>query len=192
AEVESDGIKTADGRIWFPSPQGAIMIDPARLPVNGVAPPVHIHQVRVNGTSFPGGRPVPVRPGNGDLEFQYTALSYIAPQKVQFLYRLQGYDHDWVDAGNRRSAFYTNLKPGKYAFQVQACNVDGVWNLIGDSLAVQLPPHFYQTKAFTIIALAFSGATLFAVYGWRVKHLQKRQQRLRETNELLESGIRER
>jgi PAS domain S-box-containing protein len=192
ADVESDGCKSADGRIWFPSPQGAIMIDPAHLPINGIAPPVHIHQVRVNGKSFAGGSSVPVRPGNGDLEFEYTALSYIAPQKVQFRYQLQGYDHDWVDAGNRRSAFYTNLKPGRYTFHVQACNVDGIWNTTGDSLEVQLPPHFYQTKAFTFLALIFGVTSLFGVYGWRVKHLQNRQQRLQETNEMLESGIRER
>jgi hypothetical protein len=61
--------------------------------------------------------------------------------KIQYRYKLKGYDKDWVDAGTRRAAFYTNLKPGKYEFQVQACNEDGVWNTVGARYVVELQPH---------------------------------------------------
>ena len=100
-DVEYVGCRTADGRIWFPSPQGVICIDPEHLPTNHVAPPVHIIQVTVNGKDQAESPKDTPKPGRGDLEFHYTGLSYIAPQKVHFRYQLQGYDPDWIDAGTR-------------------------------------------------------------------------------------------
>jgi len=125
------GCKTKDGRIWFPSSQGVVMIDPANLRVNPTPPLVYIRQVRVNGKELKDNKVSAFPHGKGDLEFQYKALSYIAPQKVQFRYQLEGYDRDWIESGNKKSASYMNLKPGKYKFRVIACNADGVWNTEG-------------------------------------------------------------
>jgi signal transduction histidine kinase/streptogramin lyase len=191
-EVERSGCKTADGRIWFPSPAGIITINPTNLVKNFMPPPVHIQQARANGCELVGNEHPAVRPGKGDLEFQYTAATFIAPQKVRFRYILQGYEPAWVDAGGRRSAFYTNLKPGKYQFQVQACNADGIWNTTGDSFEVQLPPHFYQTAWFKVLYGLLGIALLAGIYAWRVRHFQQKQRKLQKTNELLESKVRER
>jgi len=88
--------------------------DPANLRVNPIPPLVYIKPVRVMVIELKRQRGVTAVPqGKGELEFQYTALSYVAPQRIQFRYLLEGYDQGWIDAGNRRSAFYTNLKPGK-------------------------------------------------------------------------------
>jgi len=97
--------------------------------------------------------------GKGELEFQYAALSYVAPEKVRFRCQLEGYDQGWIETGNRQFAFYTNLKPGKYKFHVIACNADGVWNTDGDSFAIELLPHFYQTIWFYLgcVVLGMAG-----------------------------------
>jgi signal transduction histidine kinase/streptogramin lyase len=191
-EVEYSGCKTADGRIWFPSPQGVEMINPNNLFINSISPPVYIEQVRANGCELMGHNRSAPRPGKGNLEFQYTAVSFIAPQKVQFRYRLEGYEPEWVDAGTRRSAFYTNLKPGKYQFHVQACNADGIWNTAGDSFVIQLPPAFYQTAWFNVLCGLLGIAALAGLYAWRVGHLRRKQHKLQKLNELLESKVRER
>jgi ligand-binding sensor domain-containing protein len=125
-EVEYSGCKSADGRVWFPSPQGVIVINPAHLVSNSLPPPVHIQRAPANGSELVGSETKAVQPGKGDLEFQYTATSFIVPEKVRFRYLLEGYDRAWVDAGSRRSAYYTSLKPGHYRFWVQACNADGI------------------------------------------------------------------
>ena len=191
-DQEWSGCKTKDGRIWFPSPQGAVMIDPAKLLVNPVPPLVYINQVRVNGIELNDHKVSAVPQGKGELEFQYTALSYVAPQKVQFRCQLEGYDQGWIGSGNRRSAFYTNLKPGKYKFRVIACNADGVWNTAGDSYAIELLPHFYQTIWFYLGCGVLASAVLMGIYGWRVGHLRRRHRELQKTQELLEARVEER
>ncbi len=191
-EVEYSICKTADGRIWLPSPQGVIQIDPENLYTNQVAPPVRIQQARVNGVEMSVRRPVSIPPGRGEVEMRYVALSYIVPLKIRFRYRLDGCDEDWIEAGDRRSAFYGNLKPGRYQFQVQACNADGVWNEQGDRFEFELPPHYYQTAWFRILSALLAIAALAGVYTWRFRHLQTKQRQLNEANERLEARIQER
>ena len=191
-DQEWSGCKTRDGRIWFPSSQGVVMIDPASLRVNPTPPPVYIRQVRVNGTELKDKKVSAVPHGKGELEFQYTALSYVAPQRIQFRYLLEGYDQGWIESGNRQSAFYTNLKPGKYKFRVIACNADGAWNSAGDSFDIELLPHFYQTAWFYLGCAVLALAGLMGVYGWRVRHLRRKQRELQKARELLEARVEER
>ncbi|MFO1478100.1 MAG: two-component regulator propeller domain-containing protein [Verrucomicrobiota bacterium] len=192
-EVEyGAGCRTADGRVWFPNPEGVVMMDSAHLPVNRVAPPAHITRVRVNGREQ-ASRTVTMPPrDSGELEIEYTAAGYVAPHRVQFRYQLEGYDADWVDAGTRRSAFYTNLKPGRYRFRVQACNADGFWGAVEEGLQLQLLPRFYQERWFlpAVILLTVAGAA--GIYLWRVRVLRRNHRRLQEMNELLESKVAER
>jgi len=136
------------GRVWFPTIRGLSMFDPERQRVNEVEPPVVIEKVVINGSdcSLPG--PVTVAPGKGNIEVTFTAISFLQVDKVRFAYRLDGFDSDWVQAGSRRSAFYTNLPPGKYAFRVIAGNGDNVWNRRGAAFAFTLRPYFVQTALF--------------------------------------------
>jgi ligand-binding sensor domain-containing protein/signal transduction histidine kinase len=191
-QQEPSGCKTADGRIWFPTAQGVVMINPTNITINPVTPPVYVHTVRANGRELSGNTSAVVRPGFGDLEFHYAGLSYIAPQKILYRYKLDGYDKDYVSVGARRSAFYTNLKPGKYRFHVQACNADGVWGATGASFAVELLPHFYQTAWFLTLMGVLVVLLLFGIYGWRVQLLQLKQQHLQESHDLLERKVNER
>jgi PAS domain S-box-containing protein len=184
------GCRTLDGRIWFPSSKGIIMIDPTNVPSNPQPPVVSIERVRINGQEYRPDREPRLEPGPGNLEFDYSALDYQAPQKIQYRYRLEGYDSDWVDAGSRREAFYTNLKPDRYRFQVQACNADGVWNTTGTSFALKLPPRLHETLAFRVMCLV--AALGFGAYAWWVWHLRRRHVQLQKTRVLLESKVQER
>ena len=191
-DQEWSGCKTKDGRIWFPSSQGAVMIDPANLLVNPTPPPVYIRLIRVNGIELKDKTISAIPQGKGELEFQYTALTYVAPEKVRFRCQLEGYDQGWIETGNRQSAFYTNLKPGKYKFHVIACNADGAWNTTGDSFDIELLPHFYQTTWFYLGCAVLASAGLMGIYVWRVRHLQRRHRELQKSQALLEAKVEER
>ena len=155
------------GRLWFPTIRGLAMFDPDRQRLNQVAPPVAIEEVRINGRSVAaaagrgGTAPLAVPPGKGDVEINFTAISFLLVDKMRFAYRLEGYDPDWVQAGARRAAFYTNLPPGDYRFRVIAGNGDGVWNREGVAFAFTLRPFFVQTPLFK--ALVGLGALLLVV-----------------------------
>ena len=191
-QQEPSGCKTLDGRIWFPTAQGVAMIDPTNITTNLVPPPVYVHMVLANGRELKVATNAIVRPGKGELEFHYAGLSYIAPQKIQYRYKLEGYDKDYVQAGTRRSAFYTNLKPGKYHFHVQACNADGVWGATGALFSVELLPHFYQTAWFITLMGISVVLVLLGIYGWRVRRLRWKQKQLQAAHDLLENKVKER
>lgn len=148
---QSSGLQSADGRLWFPTTAGIVMVDPRRMATNTVPPAVVIERVRVDNVEgpFPGGIEFP--PGNGDLEFHFTGLSFDAPERVRYRYMLEGFNRNWVDAGNRNDAYYTNLPPGSYRFRVIAANASGVWNDAGASYAFHLRPHFHQTVWFFLL-----------------------------------------
>ncbi len=175
---QPSGWKTHDGHIWFATKKGAVMIDPTAFKQNPKQPPVLIEQVIVDQKIVPTDQYAGLSPGADKLEFHYTALSYLVPERVLFKYKLEGYDKEWVDAGTRRVAYYTGLPPNSYRFQVMACNNDGVWNETGASFAFELQPHFYQTYwFFGLVAIAL-GATAIGWYQIRMMQLLKRKKEL--------------
>jgi signal transduction histidine kinase len=183
------GCKTLDGRIWFPKAQGLVMIDPNHLASNRFPPQIHLDVVRANGHDLDKAGNAVVRPGKGELEFHYVGLSFVAPEKIHYRIRLDGYDKQWVDVGTRRSAFYTNLKPGSYNFQVQACNEDGVWSSADAHFAVVMLPHYYQTGWFYLGIGLLAAGILAGAFRWRLEHLQLKQRQLQEINDLLEVKV---
>ncbi len=173
------GIKAHDGRLWFATQDGAVVIDPAKLRRNEVPPPVVIEQVVAEGRSVRAGSlPIELAAGERDLQIDYTALSFIAPENMRFRYRLEGYDRDWVEAGNRRSAFYTKVPPGRYTFRVNASNNDGVWNEEGAALALSVATHFYETKAWYLFLAAVTGLLVVGAVRWRLRALRGREREL--------------
>jgi signal transduction histidine kinase/ligand-binding sensor domain-containing protein/CheY-like chemotaxis protein/HPt (histidine-containing phosphotransfer) domain-containing protein len=166
------GCRSPDGMLWFPTIRGIVRIDPERLRTNKLPPPVHIEQVAVDGVQLPLTDGTKVAPGPLQWEFHYTALSLLAPQRSLFKYRLDGFDKGWIDAGNRRTAYYTRLPPGAYTFRVIASNNDGIWNDTGASFRFTLEPLFYQTLWFRLLCiLAIVGAS-GAWYRLRVGRLR--------------------
>jgi len=165
------GWKDDSGRLWFANLAGVVSIDPAHIRKNEKKPPVLMEEVLVDqkNSLVPdrgGLQEVKLPAGSQKLEFHYTALSFIRSDKIEFKYKLEGYDRDWTSAGNRRQAFYTNLRPGRYRFRVIAANADGVWNTTGDSFAFYLRPFVYQTWWFMVLAaLAFA---MLSVLSWQL------------------------
>ncbi len=148
-ENQPAACKTRDGRLWFPTTDGVVMIDPDKITHNDVRPPVVIEETLMDRLSLNPNRPARLEPGRGGVfEVHYTANSLVAPEKVRFKFCLDGCDKSWIEAGSRRVAYYTNLRPGNYTFRVIACNNHGVWNNQGTSFAFYLAPHFYQTWPF--------------------------------------------
>jgi signal transduction histidine kinase len=162
--------KTADGKLWFATGGLLSMVDPHRLPINHIAPPVSIESLMVDSVRHDPHEALrlPAQPGN--LEIDYTALSFVNPQRVRFRYRLEGRDKAWQDAGTRRQAFYNDLAPGQYRFQVIAANASGIWNETGDAISFEIPPAWYQSVAFRAAC-----AVLVLMLAWGLYRLRIRQ-----------------
>lgn len=184
--------KSVDGRLWFRTTQGVAVVDPDKISSNRRPPPVVIQEIiadkkplgNLQTTGESQGKII-VQPGRGEVEIHYAALSFSAPEKNQFRYRLQNEDLSWVDAGTRRVAFYNNLRPGQYHFQVTACNNDGVWNDTGASVTLQFKPHFWQTTWFLVVAgMALIGVVSGSARYITRRRLQRKLERLEHQNAL--------
>jgi signal transduction histidine kinase/ligand-binding sensor domain-containing protein len=171
--------RTKDGRLCFPTMKGLAIVNPSHLIKNQLPPTVVLERVLVDNKNLSFNKPLVLPPGKGQLEFQFTAPSFIAPEKVQFRYMLEGFDKDWTQAGTRREAFYTNIPPGEYTFRVVACNKDRVWSTNGAVLSLTLQPHYYQTIAFDFFVALIVLSLCAGGYGWRVNQLKMRQETLR-------------
>ncbi|HZF10468.1 MAG TPA: two-component regulator propeller domain-containing protein [Thermoanaerobaculia bacterium] len=174
-------IRARDGRLWFSTVRGVVSIDPEHLLLNPVPPSVVIEDLLADGQVVPrppGSGPLELPPANEALELRYTALSLVAPQQVHFRYRLEGFDPDWVDAGTRRTAYYTNLPPGTYTFRVLASNNDGVWSPEATSLSFGLAPRLHQTAGFVGLVLALLVLVGAGLYRLRVHGLGRREREL--------------
>jgi ligand-binding sensor domain-containing protein len=169
--------KAADGKVWFVPFDGVSFVDPRHLPFNKLPPPVLVEQVTAGGKlrwrNLSGAAASNLRlPAlSRDLEIDYTALSLVAPEKVHFKYKLEGYDSGWQYAGNRRQAFYTNLSPRNYRFRVTACNNSGVWNGTGDTLDFSIAPAYYQTPWFLAACVAAFLGVLWGLYWYRLHQI---------------------
>jgi PAS domain S-box-containing protein len=172
------GWAARDGRLWFPSIKGAVVVDPAALRPNPLAPPVVLEQVRIDRQLVPGGGTFTAGPGAGELELRYAALSFTTPARIRFKYRLDGFDADWRDATDRRAAYYTNIPPGRYTFRVMAANADGVWSPKPASAAIVLRPHFYQASWFHLATVTTVGLAAGVWIRGRRRRVQARERAL--------------
>jgi ligand-binding sensor domain-containing protein len=172
------GWKANDGHLWFATKKGAVMIDPKAFKRNELPPPVLIEKVVVDQQIVPVNQSVTFSPGKKRFEFHYTGLSFLVPEKVLFKYILEGFDKEYINAGTRRVAYYTNLPPGYYNFRVMACNNDGVWNETKSGFSFELGSYFYQTYWFFGLVFAVFCGVIFGVYHIRVWQLLKREEEL--------------
>lgn len=167
--------KARDGKLWFATLKGATVVDPRQIRINQTPPAVWIQQMKVDDQSY-GRQAIPalITPGKIKFEFQYTGLSFSNPARVQFKYKLEGMDAQWVQAGTRRAAYYSNLDHGHYRFRVIAANEDGIWNPAGDSITFDLKPFFYQTPWFYALCVAFAVSLAWTVHRVRLRHVRRR------------------
>ena len=180
--------RASDGTLWFTTPRGVIIADPPHFSVNPLPPPVAIERFAVDDHDMQADAFARIAADALRFQFDYAGLSFAAPQKLRYQYMLEGFDHAWTDAGTRRTAYYTNIPPGKYRFRVRAALGDAGFAASGEtqasarsttseivpqspyeaSLGFELLPHFYQTVWFwTLMVLVLAALTLL-IFRWRV------------------------
>jgi len=196
--------KTRDGRLWFPTTRGIAVIDPSTVTLDRIAPRSAIEEIRANGRlAFENGMarmvnsssspqdaappsPLQFPPGQARvLEFRFTAVTFEAPEKARFKYRLLGLDDHWIDAGNHRETYFTDLRPGQYRFELIACNHHGVWEQEPKMVAFQVAPFFYQAWWFYLAAGSTAAGVVGLLVAWRVREIRRIHQleRLNALNE---------
>jgi signal transduction histidine kinase/ligand-binding sensor domain-containing protein len=173
--LEPSGIKTDDGRLWFPTRNGVAVIDPESVVHDSVPPLVMVESSLVDNVATPVNAPLRIPPGRPNVEISYTAPNFINASQTHFKYRLEGLDPDWIDAGGRRIAYYSHLPPGEYSFHVIAGNSDGVWNQEGKTLAITVLAPFYETRWFELLVLVTLSAFIAMAWRYRVAQLQRAQ-----------------
>lgn len=164
-------VEGSHGRLWFTTESSVAWIDPAHIHRNLLPPPVQLNSVEAAGRSYKTDHAVTLPAHTSDLHVSYTALSLAIPERVRFRYQLIGSDTGWREAGTRREAFYTNLGPGTYRFRVIAANEDGVWNNVGASVDVNVPPAFVQTTGFRALCWGLGAGTMWLIMLWRQRRL---------------------
>jgi len=169
--------KTSDGKLWFATVKGVAMIDPNRARA-AAAPPVIIQDISADRNRMDPAGPVSFAAGTKTLEFRYTGINLAAPDKVHYQYRLEGFDREWIDAGKRRQASYTNLKPGSYRFQVRAATDDGPWST--GTTTFRQRAFFYQTPWFLTASALLVVGSVAGAHRTRVKVVRASAERFKQ------------
>ena len=168
-------LRGRDGRLWFATTAGLATVDPERVPAAAPAPRVGIENLVVAGRERPFREGVELAPGSRDLEIRYTAATLADVSKFRFRYKIEGINADWVDAGTRRSAYYTDLGPGNFRFQVMASDSLGQWNGGGATLAFSIARYWYQSWWFYSGCIMLAGLALRSGYVWRLRTVRRHE-----------------
>ncbi|MCP5049324.1 MAG: protein kinase [bacterium] len=166
------GCRTPDGRLWFATIKGVVIIDPTNVKTNRAPPPVLIEQVLVDGEAVDIDKNITSQPGGGErITLRYTALDFLNPKTLRFRYMMEGYDPRWIEAGSLRLAHYTNLDAGTYRFRVTASNNDRLWNETGASIRINITPVW---KTWWVIILGSIGSIviLYIVFYFSRKYMR--------------------
>ena len=198
-EFQPNCLRAHDGRFWFGTANGVSWLLPDNLRQSQLPPPVIIEAMMVDGKDTPilafssnearalaSDKPViTVGPDLKNLEIEFTAPNFTAPELIQFKYRLEGLDAEWTPVGNRRQVTYTHLPPGKFTFRVTAGNSDGVWNETGVAFELTVKPHFWQRAWFIVVSLIAAACLLaYTVRRLTKRRMQRKLDKLERQREL--------
>jgi len=170
--------QAADGQIWFVGTDVPGKLDLTALRSSPTIAPLLLTSVSTAATSYPASSPVRLPSGTRDFQVDYTALNYIHPDRERFRYRLVGLNDTWSEAGTRRQAFFTNLGPGHYRFEVQSRNETNDWSATPIALDIDIPTTFIQSPTFMALCVALSAIALWCLVQWRVRHATNEAKRL--------------
>jgi ligand-binding sensor domain-containing protein/signal transduction histidine kinase len=170
--VQPAGVLTPSGELWLPSTKGAVRITPD-APNRSRPPSVLIEQVIADDRPVPFSNQISLPPGRGKLELHYTSIRLGAPESVRFRYWMEGFEHDWTVAGQRRVAYYTNLPSGRYRFHVAGYETDAPQNASEQVLVVEWQPHFYQTRWFLALCAGVATTAAWGAYRLHVRSIRR-------------------
>lgn len=168
--------KARDGRLWFATVGGVVVIDPARLASNSEPARVHIEQFAVDGEALPTAPPPAVGYGKRHVEFRFVGLSLSSPSRVRYRYRLEGFDPEWIEGGDSRTAHYTNIPPGSYRFRVVASNGDGLWSANAAVAAFTVAGPVWRRPWFILLLFGTTLLGVLVVAQVRVTRLRHAEQ----------------
>lgn len=190
--------RAPDGSLWFPALEGLVRFDPSAITPVEVTPQVVIEAVIVDGRDYRVGDAIELPPGQHDLEFHFSAPTFVDPERTRVRYQLENHQRSFVDAGSHRAATFTRVPPGSYTFRVQAANADGVWNNAGAALSIELQPRLFNTLWFRVLvalglaALATAAGILRTRRGRRRAEDLERQVTMRTRDLMRENADRQR
>jgi ligand-binding sensor domain-containing protein/signal transduction histidine kinase len=171
-------VKSASGELYFGGVQGLNAFFPAQVTVSASPPPVAITSIRINNLlekrDYASEQPLRLTYRDEAVSFEFAALDYNTAGGFSYAYKLEGFDEDWVDAGERNFVSYTNLRPGQYTFTVKAANRDGVWNETGASLALVVVPALWQNAWFQVLAALLLALAAYGAYRLRLGEIERR------------------
>ncbi len=171
--VQPAGVMTAQGELWLPSTKGLVRVRPV-IRTSAEPPPLRIEAVYADDRPAPVTDPLWLGPGEGKLEIHYTAIRLRSPERLRFRYWMEGFDHNWTEAGTRRVAYYTNLPPGDYRFRVAAYEINEPGSTTEQVIAVQWRPHFYQTAWFLGFCSLTAAGVAGLLYWLHIRSLRQR------------------
>ncbi|HEV3040250.1 MAG TPA: two-component regulator propeller domain-containing protein [Candidatus Angelobacter sp.] len=169
--------KTSDGKLLFASVKGVVVVDWEHFLANPTPPPLVLESASFEGKPLQEGAEISA--GGERLEFHFAALSFFSPESINYQFKLEGFDKDWVNAGTRHTAFYTNVPPGAYRFRVIASNHEGTWSTKESTIDFVLKPRFYQTIWFYLVAALSLISLGIGVNAVRIRRLQATENRLK-------------
>jgi PAS domain S-box-containing protein len=175
----------AQGKIWFSTDRGLAVVDPLRADLEAAPVIVQIESISPDGNSLDLEPPIRVPPDTRRLTFRFSGLSLSDPKRIQFKYKLEGFDRDWSEPVPARAAIYTNVDWGSYTFRVMASNSAGIWNDHTAGLSFSIAPKWYQTRAFRVLLAASLLLGAWALHRWRIHQLKSQEKRLREAVETI-------
>lgn len=175
-----------DGRMALGGAQGLVLIDPARLRREPFDPPVYLRALSAGDQRIslsPGTRsPIELNWEQNSVRFEFSALTYVAPEQVRYRVRLDGWDDDWLTLDRQSSLYYSNLHPGRYRFEVQAASPDGSWGEKGDQLAIRIIPPVWTSPAAWTSYVVLAAVVLGLI--WR--QFSQSRRRRKEVQEFLQ------
>ena len=178
------------GEIWIPTSKGISVLDPGDIYLNKKVPPVYIKAIQVDGEAISTESDnIILKAGSQKLSIDYTALSFYSPAKINFKYRLKGFEQEWNEVGNQYQVTYMNLPDGQFTFEVMASNNDGVWNEVPAQIGIRIDPFFYQSRLFFLVLGGFVLITAFIIYWIRIRVVEEKNKELSKLNEELDSFV---
>ncbi|WP_165912275.1 sensor histidine kinase [Novosphingobium sp. PhB165] len=162
------------GRVWVSTSNGIAVFDPATAPADGPPPPVLVTAIEADDRVMPVGPRLELASGTGRLRIQLAVVDFDNPMATRLRYRLKGMDPEWVDASEQRAAMFTQLPPGHYRLEVMGANSHGVWNYKGQTIEIDVAPHFWQTWWFAVSAGLVLLLGLWLAVRWRIAQVARR------------------
>jgi len=176
---------TSEDILWVATAKGLARLDGQRFQRTKNEPAIYMEEVDVGRTKASPGRELVLTPGTYHVEFHFTAVDLVSPEKIRLQYRLDGVDPLWLDADSTRTAIYNSIPVGAHSFHIRACNRDGVWDRGGIVYSVIQQPFLYETTWFRLSALAVIGLLVAGMHRWRVHQLQEQEKKFREAVETM-------